>query len=130
MTPRTVAHQTSLSIGFSRQECWNGLPFPSPGDLHDPGIEPGSPALQADSLLTEPLGKPYIYVCVCVCVCYMCVCMRVFVCVCMRFPDSSVGKESACNAGDPGLIPGSGISAGEGIGYPFQYSWLPLWLSW
>ena len=42
------------------------------------------------------------------------------------FPDSSVGKESACNAGDPGLIPGSGISAGEGIGYPLQYSWASL----
>ena len=39
------------------------------------------------------------------------------------FPDSSVGKESACNAGNPGLIPGSGRSAGEGIGYPLQYSW-------
>ena len=72
----------------------------------------------------------YIYVCVYVCVIYVCVYACVCVCVCMRFPDSSVGKESACNAGDPGLIPGSGISAEEGIGYPFQYSWLPLWLSW
>ena len=42
------------------------------------------------------------------------------------FPDSSVGKESACNAGDPGSIPGSGRSTGEGIGYPFQYSWASL----
>jgi len=41
----------------------------------------------------------------------------------MGFPDSSAGKESTCNAGDPGLIPGSGRSAGEGIGYPLQYSW-------
>ena len=41
----------------------------------------------------------------------------------MGFPDSSVGKESACNAGDPGLIPGLGRSTGEGIGYPLQYSW-------
>ena len=41
----------------------------------------------------------------------------------MGFPDSSVGKESACNAGDPGSIPGLGRSAGEGIGYPLQYSW-------
>ena len=46
------------------------------------------------------------------------------------FPDSSVGKESACNAGDSGLIPGSGRPAGEGIGYPGQYSWVSLWLSW
>ena len=44
----------------------------------------------------------------------------------MGFPDSSVGKESTCNAGDPGLIPGSGRSAGEGIGYPLQYSWASL----
>ena len=44
----------------------------------------------------------------------------------MGFPDSSVGKESACNAGDPSLIPGSERSAGEGIGYPFQYSWASL----
>ena len=46
------------SVGFSRQECWSGLPFPSPGDLPDPGIEPGSPALQADALPAEPPGKP------------------------------------------------------------------------
>ena len=44
----------------------------------------------------------------------------------MGFPDNSVGKESACNAGDPGLIPGSGRSAGEGTGYPLQYSWASL----
>ena len=52
-TPWTVAHQAPLSLGFSRQQYWSGLPFPSPGDLPDPGIEPGSPALQADSLPTE-----------------------------------------------------------------------------
>ena len=51
-TPRTVACQAPLSMGFSRQEDWSGLPFPSPGDLPDPGIKPGSPALQADSLFT------------------------------------------------------------------------------
>ena len=47
-------------VGFmwGQQECWSGLPFPSPGDLPDPGIEPGSLALQADSLLSEPSGKP------------------------------------------------------------------------
>ena len=48
----------------------------------------------------------------------------------MGFPDSSVGKESACNAGDPDSIPGLGRSTGEGIGYPLQYSWASLWLSW
>ena len=47
-----------LSVGFSRQAYWSGVPFPSPEDLPDPGIEPGSPALQADSLLSKPPGKP------------------------------------------------------------------------
>ena len=54
----TVAHQAPLSVGFSRQEYWNGLPCPHPGDLPSPGIEPASPALQVDSLPTEPPGKP------------------------------------------------------------------------
>ena len=61
-TPWTVAYQAPLSIGFSRQESWSGLPFPSPGDLPDPGIEPRSPALQADPLLSEPPGKPLLTV--------------------------------------------------------------------
>ena len=52
--PWTVAYQAPPSMGFSRQECWSGLPFPSPGDLPNPGIEPGSPALQADALPSEP----------------------------------------------------------------------------
>ena len=56
-TPWTVAYQAPLSMGFSRQEYWRGLPFPSPEDLPDPGIEPGSPALQADVLPSEPPGK-------------------------------------------------------------------------
>ena len=54
----TIAPQAPLSMGFSRQEYWSGFPFPSPGDLPIPGIEPGSHTLQADSLLTEPPGKP------------------------------------------------------------------------
>ena len=54
----TVTYQASPSMGFSRQEYWSGLPFPSPGDLPDPGIEPGSPALQANALTSEPPGKP------------------------------------------------------------------------
>ena len=52
--PWTVAHQASPSMGFSRQEYWSGLPFPSPGDLSSPGIEPRSPALQAEALTSEP----------------------------------------------------------------------------
>ena len=54
-TPWTVAHQAPPSTGFSRQQYWSGLPFPSPGDLPDPGIEPRSPALQADALTSEPV---------------------------------------------------------------------------
>ena len=54
VTPWTVAHQAPSSVGFSRQAYWSGLPFPSPGDLPDPGIEPGSSALQADALTSEP----------------------------------------------------------------------------
>ena len=54
----TAAYQAPLSMGFSRQGNWSGLPFPSPGDLPNPGIEPGSPALQADALPSESPGKP------------------------------------------------------------------------
>ena len=57
-TPWTIALQAPLSMEFSRQEYWNGLPFPSPGDLPIPRIEPESPALQANSLPSEPPGKP------------------------------------------------------------------------
>ena len=57
-TPWTVAHQAPLSMGFSKQEYWSGLPFPSPGDLPNPGIEPTSPTLQGDALTSEPPGKP------------------------------------------------------------------------
>ena len=57
VTSWTVAHQAPLSMEFSRQEYWSGLPYPSPGDLPDPGIELGSPALQAASLPSEPPGR-------------------------------------------------------------------------
>ena len=69
VTPWTIAHQAPLSMGFPRQECWSGLPFPFPGDLPDPGIEsvsPASPALAGGFFTTEPPGNP---VCVCVYVC-------------------------------------------------------------
>ena len=58
VTQWAIAHQAPLSMGFPRQEYWSGLPFPSPGDLPDPGIE--HPTSQADSLPTEPPGKPYL----------------------------------------------------------------------
>ena len=115
----TVAHQTPLSLGFSRQEYWSGLPCPPPGDIPDQGIKlmsayissvglafsspsalpyprikPGSHAMQAASLPSKPPGKP------------------------------TSGKECTCNAGDLGLIPESGISPGGGHGNPLQYSCL------
>ena len=55
-TPWTVAYQAPPSMGFSRQEYWSGLPFPSPGDRPGPGIEPRSPTLEADTLTSEPPG--------------------------------------------------------------------------
>ena len=58
VTPWTAAYKAPPSMGFSRQEYWSGLPFPSPGDLPDPGIKPRSPALQADTLVSEQPGKP------------------------------------------------------------------------
>ena len=58
VTPWTVPRQAPLSMGFSRKECWSGLPFPPPRDLPNPGIEPRPSALQDDSLLFEPPGKP------------------------------------------------------------------------
>ena len=61
MTPWTVAHQAPLSMGSPRQEYWSGSPFPFPGGLPDPGIDPRSPALQVVSLPTEPPGKPRLY---------------------------------------------------------------------
>ena len=66
MTPWTIAHQVPLSMGISPgQEYWSGLPCHPPGDLPKPGMEPRSPALKADSLLSEPPGRPilkYIYI--------------------------------------------------------------------
>ena len=58
VTPWIVDHQAPLSMKFSRQEYWSGVPFPSPEDLPDPGIEPGSPALQGYSLLLSHQGSP------------------------------------------------------------------------
>ena len=151
-------------MGFPRQEYWSGLPFPPPGDLLDPGIEPESPALAGRFLTAESWGKPLGNI----------QHLKIdSVQVHTGFPvtqlvknppaiwetwfdpwvgkipwrrerlptpvfwprelhvlhfggfhDSSVGKESICNAGDPSLIPGSGRSAGEGIGYPLPYSGL------
>ena len=61
VAPWTVAHQAPLSMEFSRQEYWSGLPFPFPGDLPDPGIEPGSPALQADVFTVRATREAHGY---------------------------------------------------------------------
>ena len=61
-TPWAVACQAPLSVGFSRQEYWSGFPFPSPGDLPNPGIKPRSNAFQADALSSEAPGKPRVYI--------------------------------------------------------------------
>ena len=63
VTPWTVAHKAPLSMGSPRQEYWSGLLFPSPGNLPNPGIKSGSPALQVNSVLTETPGKPVQYLC-------------------------------------------------------------------
>ena len=60
-TPWTVARQAPLSMEFSSQDCWDEFPFPSPGNLPEPGVKPRSPALHADSLVSEPPGKSYMH---------------------------------------------------------------------
>ena len=117
-----VAHQAPLSMGFSRQEYWSGLPCPSPGDLPNPGIELKcliSLALVVrfftTSVTWEARGIWYYW-------------SKLFIpsLLVKCFCGPSAGKESTCIAGDPGLIPRLGRSAGEGIGYPLQYSWASL----
>ena len=130
-------------MGFPKQEYWRGVPYPSPGDLPNSGIKPKSPALQADYLPSEPPGKPkntevgtHLFsresswprnrtrV--------SCIAGRFLTNWAIRevnvkywgFPGSSAGKESTCNVGDLGSIPGLGRSPGEGNGYPLQYSGL------
>ena len=63
----TVARQAPLSMELSRQECWSGLSFPSPGDIPDPGIKPVSSSLPSEFFTTEPHGEPKNGLCVCVC---------------------------------------------------------------
>ena len=130
----TVAHQASLSMGFSRQEYWSGLPCPPPGNFPDPRIEPRSPSLQADSLplrhqvSPQNISNPRDFT-------------REHSPLPLEwvafplsgdlpnpgllhcFPDSSIGKESECNVGDLDSISGLGRSP-EGKGYPLQYSGL------
>ena len=118
--PWTVAYQAPPSMEFSRQEYWSGLPFPSPGDLPDPGIKPRSPALQADALPSEVPGK-YIII----------LDMKrdsAILPTWLKRVENSVGssdsKESACNVGDLDSFPGLHRSPGGGHGNPLQNSCL------
>ena len=88
MTPRTVAHQAPLSMGFSRQEYWSRWPFPPPEDLPDPGIKPVFPALAGRFLITEPPGKPSLFTVLVSLLCY--------VHQCVVFFDSTVILYSIC----------------------------------
>ena len=104
-------------MGFSRQECWSGLPFPSPGDLPYPGIEPGSPTLQADALPSEPrpqfnswVGKNRWGR------------NKLPTPLSLGFPGGSASKESTCNVGELASFPGLGRYPGEENVYLLQYS--------
>ena len=115
---------------FSRQDYQRGLPFPSPGDFPYPGIEPGSPSLQTDSLPTEPPGKPknigHLFLFLCLSHKF---CLKISNFKCLAegsggFPGGLDSKESACNVGNLGLIPGLGRCPGGGCGNLLQYSCL------
>ena len=129
VTPQTLDRQSPLSMRFSEQKYWSGLPCPPPGDLPDPGIQPPSPALASRFFTAEPAGKPkctyasYYYA-------YRknydySIITRPYY-MKMGFLSSSASKESACNAGDPSSTPSSEISPGKGTGYPLQYPWVSL----
>ena len=114
VTPWTVACQVPLSMEFSRQEDWSGLPFSSPRDLPDSGIKPAFPAIAGRFFTTEAPGQP-IYV----------ISGLLFVFpLHWGLPYSSEGKEFACNLGDLGSIAGSGRYPGDENGNPLQYSCL------
>ena len=110
VTPWTVTYQALLSIGFSRQEYWIGLPFPSPGDLPDPGIEPRSPAVEADALPSEPPGfRCRVGLFIQLFSCLAALKSRIYILygkAIVGFAGSLDCKASAYNAGDPGSIPG------------------------
>ena len=131
VTPWMAAYQAPQSMGFPRQEYWSGLPFPSPGDLPNPGIEPGSPALQTDALPSKPdwgltfwvqiLGSPVCQVCE-----FWCKHFPFFKSWCTTKMASLMAQMVKNLPGqcrrprfDP---PGSWRSSGEGNGYPLQYS--------
>jgi len=118
-TPLTVALQVALSLEFSQQEYWRGLPFPPPGDGPDPGMETASPALAGRFFTTAPPGKPQSFM-------YIIPIFAAEQALLSGFSDGSVVKTSTYQAGDLGSIPGSGRSPGEGNGNPLQYSCLEI----
>ena len=119
-TPWTAAYQAPPSMGFSRQEYWSGLPFPSPEDLPDPGIKPRSPTLQADALTSEPSGKPPNW-------------NLIFRYLGLRYTHTQASQvmlvvknppAKARDSRDLGSMCGPGRSPGGGHGNPLQYSCL------
>ena len=139
-TPWIVACQAPLFMGFSRQEYWSGLPLPSPGDLPDPGIGPGSSTLQADFLLSEPPGQPRSSQTI-----YLVMSLIIFFIIYLEFvgsnfipllkwnlicfsslvfPRGSAGKESVCNVGGLGFDPWVGKILWRRERLPTQYSGL------
>ena len=104
---QAVAHQAPFSMGFPRQEYWSGLPFPSPGELPNPGIEPGSPALQADSLQNCSQSPQGSLICLYTCLKQQCLYFKVFT---FFGPARSLLRQglSSCSAGAP-LPHGCGI---------------------
>ena len=124
MTLQIVVRQAPLSMGFSRQEYWSGLPAPPPGESSLPGDQTWSHYVSCicrKFFTTSATWKASRLSITCVIKTEL-----TFLYNDLDFPSSSAGKESACNAGDPGLIFGLGSSPGEGIGYPLQYSWASL----
>ena len=119
-TPWTVAHQASSSMGFSRQEYWSGLPFPSPGDLPNPGIEPRSPTLQAEALTSDTREAIKLWING-----YMYTQTHAhthrgsLVAQLVKNPPAKAGDSR-----DSGSVSGLGRSPGEGNGNQLQYSCL------
>ena len=119
-----VAHEAPLSMEVSRQGYWSTLPYPSPGDIPNPGIEPRSLALEADSLPSELPAYSFLKGVFYLFVKWPIIYLDSSLVMDSNFPGGSDGRVSAYNAGDLGSIPGLGGSSGEGNGNPLQYSCL------
>ena len=127
-TPWTIACQAPLSVGFSWQEYWSGLPVPSPGDLSDPGIKPRSPTLQADSLLPEPPGKPHVRLCNCAELCAPCGLKSAFYMLALRCQDPLTTDPSDSMAVWP--VSHHPVFSGKPFCQKQIKNWPPLWGNW